>query len=492
MSLWLCIRFPQLPLESLSKEHERPVVIIDRQRVIAANDAAFSKGIRSGQSHQTASALLESRLSQPAFNIPLINNSVQFIERDNQAEQAAIERLQSWAYSVTPTLELWHNDCLQLELGSCLTLYRGIDDLLTRIEQDLIYRGYYPRFGVASNRRAAWLLSYSDSQHALDYHQPLDSRLAALPIDLIKEDPHYKAARVIDNLHKVGIQTFSALLQLPSNTLGRRCGKGIIDWLKAVRSEHDDARRDFIPPAEFNDTVWFGFAIRNNVELQPAIKRLLDSLHHYLVNIQRVCDVIEWHLLPVRGEALPLRVLSSEAHRSAQRWSELSLLQLERLTIPEDIEGLGLYVNDLQEPSGQADDLFSERLATEPLHNIVDRIRSRLGLQAVNQLALRDAHLPEDSLYASYSVPDVSPFYNQHAQRPFWLMAEPQPARQQQGKLYWNGPLELLHGPERIEDNWWQQPVSRDYYIAQQENGQPLWLYQDRHTRLWYVHGILP
>ncbi len=71
-------------------------------------------------------------------------------------------------------------------------------------------------------------------------------------------------------------------------------------------------------------------------------------------------------------------------------------------------------------------------------------------------------------------------------------MAEPQPARQQQGKLYWNGSLELLHGPERIEDNWWQQPVSRDYYIAQQENGQPLWLYQDRHTRLWYVHGILP
>ncbi len=71
-------------------------------------------------------------------------------------------------------------------------------------------------------------------------------------------------------------------------------------------------------------------------------------------------------------------------------------------------------------------------------------------------------------------------------------MPEAQLVRQEHDLLYWNGPLDIIYGPERIEDNWWEQPVSRDYYIACQAGGQPLWLYQDRHTKLWYVQGILP
>ena len=57
-------------------------------------------------------------------------------------------------------------------------------------------------------------------------------------------------------------------------------------------------------------------------------------------------------------------------------------------------------------------------------------------------------------------------------------------------RLYWNGPLDVLHGPERIEDQWWTTPVSRDYYIAQTPQKQPVWIYQNRHNRRWYLHGF--
>ena len=47
-----------------------------------------------------------------------------------------------------------------------------------------------------------------------------------------------------------------------------------------------------------------------------------------------------------------------------------------------------------------------------------------------------------------------------------------------------------MGGPERIEDLWWQQPVSRDYYIARGRGGQYYWLFHDRRQRCWYLHGL--
>ena len=46
MSLWLCLRFSQLPLQCLSRSEEQPVVVLSKQRVLRANDSAASLGIR--------------------------------------------------------------------------------------------------------------------------------------------------------------------------------------------------------------------------------------------------------------------------------------------------------------------------------------------------------------------------------------------------------------------------------------------------------------
>ena len=48
----------------------------------------------------------------------------------------------------------------------------------------------------------------------------------------------------------------------------------------------------------------------------------------------------------------------------------------------------------------------------------------------------------------------------------------------------------MVCGPERIEDNWWQEPVRRDYYIAADKGGQRYWVFRDRLARQWYIHGV--
>ncbi|HXY36182.1 MAG TPA: DNA polymerase Y family protein [Planctomycetaceae bacterium] len=45
-------------------------------------------------------------------------------------------------------------------------------------------------------------------------------------------------------------------------------------------------------------------------------------------------------------------------------------------------------------------------------------------------------------------------------------------------------------GPERIETGWWRWPaVDRDYFRADTEDGQRLWLFHARDEGSWFVHG---
>lgn len=46
------------------------------------------------------------------------------------------------------------------------------------------------------------------------------------------------------------------------------------------------------------------------------------------------------------------------------------------------------------------------------------------------------------------------------------------------------------NGPERIETGWWRgRTVCRDYWRVETETGQHFWIYRDRRTTRWWLHG---
>jgi len=109
-------------------------------------------------------------------------------------------------------------------------------------------------------------------------------------------------------------------------------------------------------------------------------------------------------------------------------------------------------------------------------------------------LGCRDEHVPE---YAVYTAADddsrlLSNIKNEFNERPFWLLPKPQQLKHHEKKLYWKDELHLISGPERIEDNWWSKPISRDYYIAKNIYGDHYWIFCNRRTKRWYIQGIFP
>jgi protein ImuB len=75
--------------------------------------------------------------------------------------------------------------------------------------------------------------------------------------------------------------------------------------------------------------------------------------------------------------------------------------------------------------------------------------------------------------------------------RPVWLLDAPlalsEPDMQECHRSDWV----LEHGPERIESGWWDgRGVARDYYVARQSQGAKLWVFQERQSKRWYLHGV--
>jgi len=75
--------------------------------------------------------------------------------------------------------------------------------------------------------------------------------------------------------------------------------------------------------------------------------------------------------------------------------------------------------------------------------------------------------------------------------RPVWLLTEPQPLAGGEQPRY-EGPLEIIAGPERIESGWWDGcDVRRDYYVACTAAGARLWIFRERRAQGgWFLHGV--
>ena len=65
---------------------------------------------------------------------------------------------------------------------------------------------------------------------------------------------------------------------------------------------------------------------------------------------------------------------------------------------------------------------------------------------------------------------------------PTWLLVPPLKLVVQHQQPYYQGPLTLLSGPQRMETGWWgaQDFALRDYFVARSAQSAWLWIYRER------------
>jgi protein ImuB len=126
---------------------------------------------------------------------------------------------------------------------------------------------------------------------------------------------------------------------------------------------------------------------------------------------------------------------------------------------------------------------------------LVEQLRARLGRDGVYSLGLYADHRPERMIHSV--EPAVSEALRGEVpwsatRRPLWLLAVPQALRERHALPVYDGALELVRGPERIETGWWDgAEVERDYYVACDGRRAWLWIFRERAApHRWFLHGF--
>jgi protein ImuB len=409
-----------------------------------------------------------------------------------------LEQLAVSAQRFTPRVSLVPPDGLLLEVRGSLHLFAGLAGLRTELMHECLRHEGQALLAFAPTPLAALTAARAGKSPVITELAQLIGQLAPLPLGALRW-PEETVLR----LSHMGVRTIGGVLRLPRAGFARRFGAAQLATLDRLTGRAPDMRASFHARERFRRRRELDYEIRDQRRLLEALTPLFTSLADFLTARQSGVEQLEcclWHRhAPPTHCVLLLAAPCSDAKRLAQLFGE----RLHALVLPEPVRACELRA---QAPvahlpgSGslwQAGEQGGDAAAVSG--DLIERLRARLGPEAVQGLALRDGHRPEcawtmteptaataRTAAAAVSEPQAAPG------RPLWILPAPRPLEVRDGLPRRSGALRLVSEPERIESGWWDGgDIARDYYSALDPHGVRLWVFRDRSApHGWFLHGI--
>jgi len=533
--LWIALHLPLLSLEAFAATlaagdvvGERPLALMDAQRIVAANAAAGSLGVKPGLKRATALALAPQLVLGRA---------------DRERDGRALEPVAHAALAFTPTVVVPPAEAADaaphtvlLEVAGSLRCFGGRTKLLERLEAALAPLGHRVQVALAPTAHGAALLARAQARTHCPDLATLAVALDAVPVWLLGPGREHW-----DALQGMGLRTIGDLRSLPRAGLARRFGDALLNELdRAFGLEPDPRVPIALPPAFESRLELFARADRAEQVLHGAgvlVDRLvvwLGAQHAFL----RRCTLemrheVRWRARSDAPRATRLELALAAPTRDRAHLVALLRERLDRLALPAPTLDLVLRADDVVQRAAPNAELFgATRGAHEGLVQLIERLQARLGAEHVQRLEPLDDHRPEHASCAlSAAEADEAPASGTlvglparkavrkarampprrskkaaaaaaapaavdpqkrrapeppprctPTPRPVWILPQPQRLSERQDRPLLEGePLHLVSGPERIEAGWWETALAeRDYFIAQAADGALVWIYRAR------------
>ena len=476
--IWMYIKFPKLSLEAITINYSKdftnkPLVVIDthknKRKIIAYNNLSKDYGIDKTISLSTALAMCPDLIIK---------------ERNSSQEKKLLNNLAIIGYQFTADITI-ENHALCLEISKSKRLFRGYNNLLCLIHEKISLYKIFAINGFGINPLIAKILCKNKFQKNLPNLNNVYKELNKIP-----------AIKITDNLNArkifplLGIQSIKDLIDIPISLLSERFNSDLISNLEILLNKKQQILCRFKPSKTFHDEIQYINGLTNKESLIFPMKSLLKSLNEYLIAIHCRCSQIIWEFTTPLNVNITMKIKLS---RSKNDWSELlnlSRIKLDNINLPKVVEKVSLYCADLIEDKKINNEIFNDnKNKSQYKGNLVDSIVAKVGEKALFTLLTKNEHIPEKA--GSITKFDMKQFFEQQTTentRPLWLLKTPNPIKFLNGKLYFKSPITILSGPERINDNWWENNQQLDYYIARDEEGTNYWIYKSGVK--WFIHGI--
>ena len=463
--LWLCLRFPYLPIELRPPDLDK-VAVTDRagahRLVIAANEPARLAAIHAGM--QVPHALLR----EPELRL---------IDRSRADERRALRALADWSLQFSGTVHLeparW---LVWLEIGASLRYFHGLSTLRSRIERGIHSLHYSASVGIAPSLEAAALFALSTNVSAAADLPEIKSLASPLPLTLLALDQ-----KVLEQLLATGLKTIGDVLEIPTAALARRFGPQVTLYLQRLLGKYPDPRKLHRPSETYRRRYDFADPIHSVEGLLFPLRRLLHEFEGYLRG--RDC-AIQQIRITLRHRDSPDSAFSLHTSAPVRESARLFALLREKLECTpwaSPVTEVILGAQEFLAPEVIQGDFFDDSQRQNASWTaLVDKLRARLGEHAVRGLGLHDDHRPERA-WCIQNETDNPAAEAPFPERPLWLI-EPTPIGR---------PSKLLGRPERIEAGWWSgEDTRRDYYVAASPEGARWWLYREVGQDQWFLQGL--
>jgi protein ImuB len=421
-----------------------------------------------------------------------------------------------WALQFTPRVAHLE-DAVVLEVASSLRLFGGAARLHTRLLQGAADAGLCVQ-------AAAWAptslgaLALARCQLSDGFARPLNILLDGLPLHALTAVQAQAAM-----LARLGCRHLGDVRKLPRAGVGKRFGKALLQALDQAYGLSPEAHDWLQEPAQFQARLELPQRIENAQALLHYARHLLLQLCAWLAarhaGIQQL--TLHWTHDSMRakdaGSGGQLMLRTATLTRDFPHLARLLGEHLAHQTLAAPVGEISLQAGEVLALEAQSLSLLpaSPEQAREPLPQLLERLAARLGAEQVRCGQLQEDHRPEamQRWQAWPGTPATKSRLSAYPQ-PSWLLTPPLRLSLRQDQPCYQGPLQLLAGPQRIEGGWWQtdardhsgkwiaqqassQPqsghVQRDYFVALSAAQQVLWIFQQRLSadeQGWFLHGF--
>lgn len=406
-----------------------------------------------------------------------------------------------WSLQFTPRVTLVE-DLVLAEVEASVRLFGGIEALHAQIEQGADALGAHVSWAPTGIGAIALARQGINDGFA----EPLTKHLDHLPLEAIAEVARHKAT-----LARVGCRTLGQVRALPRGGLSRRFGKSMLEALDRAYGVRPEAYEWLTLPETFHARL----ELLSRVETAPALlfgaKRLLQQMCGWLRARQlgataftlRWChDVMRARDVGSSGE---LTIHTAEATQNIDHFTRLLAEHLAKVQLQAPVGDLELLASEVapvvEESRSLIPDAIRRGASTELA---LERIQARLGESCIRRPKMCLDHRLEwmHEWSATPTRKAAASLGTGQLPVPSWVLDEPLRLVERNNRPQYQGPLELLLGPDRVEGGWWHRSgegigektnnVQRDYWLALSPHAGILWVFQQRlagDATAWYLHG---
>ncbi|WP_434557662.1 Y-family DNA polymerase [Pseudomonas sp. Z4-20] len=456
---WVCILFPQLALDAALRQRpdpDEPLALLTgpaQRRVLqAVNEPARALGLRPGQT-MTAAQALSKGFATAEYDAAQIEHWQQF--------------LAAWAYRFSSQVSVHYPRTVVFEIESSLGLFGPWPVFEARLRDELTELGFRHRIVAAPNPVAARVLANAYDALVVPDGETLQAYLEHMPVDRIGLAPDVATA-----LSRMGLRRLDQVQALPRHTLARRFEADVLKHFDALTGNRPLALSFYLPADRFDVRIELNYDVQSHQALLFPLRRLTGDLSAFLAGRDSGVQRFDLHLEHAGLPDTVIKVGLLSAERDPSMLFELARGRLEQVQVEAPVRGVRLCAEDLPSFVPQRLELFDERPQQSlPWEQLRERLRARLGDDAVQGLGFGDDHRPECAWQLTPEPWRQACPLRDEIQRPGWLLGEPQALPESQARI--------LMGPERIESGWWDgADVRRDYYLIETRTGQRAWAYR--------------